>query len=338
MSQNSIHDPGDTLPGDYHETRLDVAAALSLLREVWPSNYGKTGCIDFTPDLLGWLYGGPDAPRHILRAIRHDDGRVVGCSALLYRALSIGSRRVAGYISTHLTVRPELEDGTRRQIVRVLTRPLPLLSDENAVILAWHETGKRVIEAARRGAARYGVSLATRSLRQAVINPRRLSMAESAGGETTIRPATRQDMAEILRLADRRAGAIVWRPSADMLFHHLSAAPSAFFRVAERDGAIVGSIGCYNLGWQRGDAVTAMTICEYLDAADPPTANALMREAMSVAKASGTRGIVIENSDSVAPEIAKGCGILPAPRGMELMIRSAGALSLGGAAVMCDVK
>lgn len=302
----------------------DLPELLDLLQRVWPQQYGATGCPAFSLEYLRWLYGGPEADRHLVAGLRLG-GRLVGAKGALYRQTrGPGEARSASWVSTHLTVAPELDFGQRMaaagELSKLYTLDQPVPPGEANYLISYYEDAKSLSRNRIRQAQKDGLACAETRFRQAILNPRQAKAAAAAAGPVDLQPATDDDW-PALAARGTGADALVWTPSAERLRHHSAAAPAGETLVARRDGAICGSMMTYVLDWLRDGNVTRMLVVERVEADEDDILAHLLSSAADRAGALGLRGTVIENP-TLLPQSARRMGVVPTARVMVAVCRS----------------
>lgn len=322
----------------------DEADILALLQDVWPRLYGATGCPQFSSDYLRWLYGGPEADRHLLLGYRLD-GRLVGFKSSLLRDLRMEGKDRIGGLATHLTIRPELPPDVRLSLARelsILHRLYPRAGEEaHDLALAYFESNKVLVRNITRLARQQKLNLVTRTFSQAILNARRAIAAAAEIRGITVRefdPGSDMPAIQRLRSADKDDG-LKWVPTEPTFLHHLTMAPDALVLVAEdADGQICGLLGGYCMDWLKDNRVTRMLIVESLMSQSRDALACLLAEAARRAAARGYRGTVIENPTMIDDADAAHLGVMASQREMVLSLRSHEALPDRIGAFTVDVK
>lgn len=325
-------------------TLADEPEILALLQNVWPRLYGETGCPQFSGDYLRWLYGGPDASRHLLLGCRIG-GRMVGLKSYLSRDILLDGGPRSASLSTHLTISPDLDPSTRLSIAAELSRLHILTSkdqqDRRDVLLAFFESNKALLRNAARMALQHKLNFLTIPFAQAIVNPRRISAAAAGVDGITLRaldPAA--DLPDLATLSQGLTTCrLVWQPGDNVRLHHLTQAPGAFVRIAtDQVGRICGVLGGYRLDWLKNGAITQMLIVETLVSNGTEAAASLLAEAVRHANHQGYRGVVVENPSLIEATSARTLGIMTTQREMVLTIRTPLALPDAISAFALDVK
>ena len=304
----------------------DLPELLTLLQDVWPTQYGATGCPDFSADYLRWLYGGPDAARHLLLGCRLD-GRLVAARGALYRRThGPGGRPSVTWVSTHLTVAPDLDFAQRMAITAELSRvhPLdvPVPADEGNYVISYYEDSKTLARSVIRRAQKLGLHCAETRFRQAILDPRRARAAAAAAEPAEFSPATADDWPVLSKATFRTPpDSLVWTPAPETMAHHATVAPGAEAIVARRHGILTGWMASYVLDWLRAGQRSQMLVVERIEAADDATLAQLLGAAVNRAAVLGLRGTVIENP-TLLPDSARRMGVIPSSRVMIMVCRS----------------
>ncbi|AUH32283.1 hypothetical protein [Paracoccus tegillarcae] len=301
---------------------------LALLQDVWPRLYGATGCPQFSADYLRWLYGGPDCSRHLLLGCR-EKGRLVGLKAYLSRDLLLDGQARSASLSTHLTIRPDLDPASRLAIAAELSRLHPLTNDgahdQRDALLAFFEGNKTLVRNITRMAMQQKLNLVSLPFTQAIVNVRKVNAAAAEFDNVSVRQiqlaGVREMVSRLLSIAPESQ--LVWCPTNAMRIHHLSQAPGSLVLIAENDqGQVDGLLGGYRMDWLKNGSVTQMFIIESLITSGTATSAKLLAEAAQYSAMQGFRGVVIENSTMIEAADARRLGIMPTQREMILAVRS----------------
>lgn len=322
----------------------DCDDILGLLRDTWPVLYGDTGCIDFDGDYLRWLYGGPDADRHLLLGCFKGD-RLVGVKAALYRRLTVSGALRDGQLASHLAIANDLSLGERMTAASELSRPHSLTGFEgwegfaaDTLSIAYFETDKPLARNTERSATKAGYSVTTLPFRQAIVNPRKLAAQLDSMDAPDLRPMRHEDVPDVLELMSRSNADIRWSPSPEAFWHHTAMAPSGSATVAIRQGAITGMIASYPLNWLRDGQTTHSRIVETLAYETRADLLYLLNSTLEIARDTGSRGVVLENATYIDAETRKACAILLTPREMVMMIRAHTPLGAQPTSFAIDLK
>jgi hypothetical protein len=317
---------------------------LALLQDVWPRLYGATGCPQFSSDYLRWLYGGPDAERHLLLGCRIE-GRLVGFKASLSRDLRLGGLHYTSGLATHLTIDPNLSPAIRLSVAGELSR-LHVLN-ENAgpevrdIALAVFEANKTLVRNITRMAHQQGLNLYIHRFRQATLNSRRASVAASYVKGITVRGAEfPADLPAIQKLVSRCPPSdLDWTPDVKVMMHHMMRAPSALVLIAEDShGEASGLLASYCMDWLKNATITRMLIVEQLWSTGLDAAALLMAAAARHSAEQGYRGIVVENPTLLPAPMAEAIGLVEGAREMVLAMRSRRPLPQAIGGFTLDIK
>ena len=331
-------------------TADDAPEAAAFLNEVWGAHYGP-GAPVFTPDYLRWLYGGPDADRHSVLACRWD-GRLIGLRAMLNREVSTGGKVWTAYLSTHFTLHPGVSPALRAEARDRLLDSSSLLADggerspsdaRHLLVAYFEETKPTLIQRTERRAADQGVTLRRSTFNQAVVSPAILQASVASSGQAggLVRPVREDDVAELGRLLDRvaRRHPLSFTMGADRLRHHVLSLPQGRSYLVEEQGVPAAFIMFYPMDTLSGSGPSRVVVVELLINDGMREASCLLLDqALSYARASDARGVVIENPTCLDAETRQFCGIVPSTRRMVITTRSCIQAFECDGGFLCDVK
>ncbi|WP_300064324.1 hypothetical protein [uncultured Roseobacter sp.] len=324
----------------FRHLRVDeLPKVCKLLVENWPQTYGDTGCPDFSVEYLAWLLGGPSADRHIMLGVFRNE-KLIGFKDYLYRSSLHAKTDINVYIATHLTVEQNLPLSERMVVAAEMARLHVFEPDyaayEPDALLAFFEEAKSLHKSTRLMAERQGLHIDGTLFSHSVLNP--LALREAGPPSGTIRRCRPEDASTMAKLLADTGCDFRWTPGADVLWYHVSAAPSSAVFGIESDGRLTDFLACYLLDWLKNGKKTKVGVVEVVASKNSRNLAALMQAAWEHATGNGARGVMMENTSYLSPEILRNAGLMTTPRRMHATLRSKrNDINIGGS-FFCDIK
>jgi hypothetical protein len=335
-------------------TTKDVPAISRLMQSVWPQQYGKVGCPDYSEDYLKWVFGGPNANKHILFGAKVN-GEFVAYQSFLYRTVAYGGKQFRAYLNTHVTASPTLDLRSRIdcgiQMVEqhVLFDPRSRYHDPTCDLVYFFYEKNKSLRAV-------GDSILTKyfqinrevisEFRQFIVLPDKLKKndVDNAYGQTSglQRAASQEDVRSIGELMDRSLLATEFTRvmSEEEMRHHLFGHPGHHTTVIERDGAVKAFIHYYPLSFIKDGKHIRYIIVEFLhfDRGKLRDAVDLLREAVDLAGRTEARSVVLENATYMHFDDCRRIGLMPTLRQMVLGVCPSADQFKSPCTFFCDVK
>ena len=314
--------------------RLSVADSYEIaefLNKTWNQAYGPSGCPRFSPEYLGWLYGGPEAQQTIILGERRQK-KIVALKAHLARELVISGQAYRASLVTHLTIDPALPLADRLAFVQASTLATwqpEIFGREIDVAFFLTESETPRIGRVYRMSSELGLQTTSGFFNQSII-----ALQPS---ETAARRATIEDASAIVEFRRSVKCDVKAELSPADLAHHWFDAPDGEVFVVEESGRVSGAVALYRLETIKAGRSTTIAVCEGLLMETAEVGCSLLSAAAEYQRWIKAKGIVCENVTYLSPDLQRACSIIPSARKMQLSIVSKKPLSIG-TAWMVDVK